>query len=209
MEAFNVPSVSPNRTSGRDTTSAGTDGSSPSQTRFSTYLEGELIDFKHSTLHNRANCASPSTQLPETDAAYWRKLEPFANLPEDELARALLDRKWIEEELMGKYVLMRWKERCFVKPTLTSCYADDKSISTTVASPTSVLRPDPLPPRDTTTSFLQADGNTFGLSISGFYYVSLRRSDGRCEGLYMDPQSYVYAVEPPFKLTRADHPINI
>ena len=46
---------------------------------------------------------------------------------------------------------------------------------------------------DTTTSFLSGtDGNGYGLSISGFYYVSLRRSDGRLEGLYFDPQSSPY-----------------
>jgi hypothetical protein len=31
-----------------------------------------------------------------------------------------------------------------------------------------------------------------GLTISGFYYVSLRRSDGHIEGLYYDPLSTPY-----------------
>lgn len=31
------------------------------------------------------------------------------------------------------------------------------------------------------------------LSISGFYYISMRRSDGHIEGLYYDPSS------PPFQ----------
>lgn len=35
-------------------------------------------------------------------------------------------------------------------------------------------------------------GGQFGLSISGFYYVSLRRSDGHLEGLYFDPHSVPY-----------------
>jgi hypothetical protein len=30
------------------------------------------------------------------------------------------------------------------------------------------------------------------LTISGFYYVSLRRSDGEVEGLYFDPLSTPY-----------------
>ena len=30
------------------------------------------------------------------------------------------------------------------------------------------------------------------LTISGFYYVSLRRSDGHVEGLYYDPHSTPY-----------------
>ena len=31
-----------------------------------------------------------------------------------------------------------------------------------------------------------------GLTISGFYYVSLRREDGHIEGLYYDPSSTPY-----------------
>jgi hypothetical protein len=58
--------------------------------------------------------------------------------------------------------------------------------------------------RDPTTNELQveiqqvdAEHATFddsgcGLTISGFYYVCLRRSDGRLEGLYYDPQSSPY-----------------
>jgi hypothetical protein len=30
------------------------------------------------------------------------------------------------------------------------------------------------------------------LTISGFYYVSMRRDDGRIEGLYYDPNSSPY-----------------
>ena len=36
-----------------------------------------------------------------------------------------------------------------------------------------------------------ADAQT-ALTISGFYYVSLRRADGNVEGLYYDPQSNPY-----------------
>jgi len=35
-------------------------------------------------------------------------------------------------------------------------------------------------------------GGQLSLSISGFYYVSLRRSDGHLEGLYFDPHSVPY-----------------
>jgi hypothetical protein len=37
---------------------------------------------------------------------------------------------------------------------------------------------------------VESDG--CGLTISGFYYVSMRREDGVIEGLYCDPQSSPY-----------------
>ncbi|KAL8949521.1 MAG: hypothetical protein Q9222_004378 [Ikaeria aurantiellina] len=128
MEAFNVP-----------------DKHSLSQvSSITTYLEGEIIDFNKFTLKTKNYKTDENT-----DSVYWRMLEPFKKLTEDEMVQGLLSKKWMKEQLREKYVLMRWKEKCFVKPL------DAHSV----------------------------------LTISGFYYVSLRRSDGRIEGLYYDPSS--------------------
>lgn len=200
MEAFNVPSFTSSHTARTRTTTTSDSSSdaSSSKTTFSTYVEGELIDFTKHTLLTESDRQFALKTTADIDAAYWRKLEPFAQLSDEEIARALLDRKWIEEQLMGKYVLMRWKERCFVRPTFTSF--SNRSVSprwhdntnTDSSSPTDD-GPNAPPPPSSTTSFLAgADGNGYGLSISGFYYVSMRRSDGHCEGLYFDPQSSPY-----------------
>lgn len=131
MEASNVP-----------------DKSAPShESSITTYLEGEIIDFQHNSLETKTFNANA-----RVDATYWRKLEPFKQLSDEQMIKNLLSRTWISQDLMGKYILMRWKEKCFVKPS------DAQS----------------------------------SLTISGFYYVSLRRSDGHVEGLYYDPSSTPY-----------------
>jgi hypothetical protein len=40
--------------------------------------------------------------------------------------------------------------------------------------------------------FITPSDQRLGLTISGFYYISLRRSDGMIEGLYYDPASTPY-----------------
>ena len=40
--------------------------------------------------------------------------------------------------------------------------------------------------------FITPSDQRLGLTISGFYYISLRRSDGFVEGLYYDPASTPY-----------------
>lgn len=40
--------------------------------------------------------------------------------------------------------------------------------------------------------FITPTDSRQGLTISGFYYISLRRSDGQIEGLYYDPGSSPY-----------------
>lgn len=163
MEAFNVPSE-PLPGSGLVPNSEPV----PKST-FCTYLEGELLDFSRNTLFTESYTATP-----DVDAHHWRKLEPFRSMTDESIARALLDPLWVEEQLMEKYQLMRWKETCFVKPLGHSSAAGDS------ASPSS------------SSNINGPDGSGYGLSISGFYYVSLRRSDGYCEGLYYDPQSRPY-----------------
>ncbi|KAL9576709.1 MAG: hypothetical protein Q9212_006877 [Teloschistes hypoglaucus] len=113
-----------------------------------TYLEGEIIDFNKHTLETKHYDTDGNT-----DSLYWRMLEPFSKLTDDEIVQGLLSKKWMKEQLREKYILMRWKEKCFVSPEEASAM----------------------------------------LSISGFYYISMRRSDGYIEGLYYDPSS------PPFQ----------
>ena len=100
-----------------------------------------------------------------TDANNWRKLPPFMHLTsDDELARAVLSKSRMDA-INQEYIFMRWKERCFVHGKDDKCAEADRGGD-------------------------QDRGH--GLTISGFYYVSLRRSDGWVEGLYFDPTSTPY-----------------
>ncbi|KAL3495424.1 vacuolar import and degradation protein-domain-containing protein [Aspergillus germanicus] len=131
MEAYNIP-----------------DKTSPSHdAHIVTFLEGEIIDFNTHTLETKNFKADA-----EIDSTYWRELQPFKNLTDEEMTRNLVSRKWITEQLCKGWILMRWKERCFITPT------DARQ----------------------------------GLTISGFYYISLHRESGHIEGLYYDPGSSPY-----------------
>jgi hypothetical protein len=135
-----------------------------------TYLEGEIIDFKTHTLVTES---FPST--PARDAAGWRRLLPFRDVPAPDLAARLVDRRWMET-LSAEYVLMRWKERCFVA---AAAGEGEEAMSLAASAGGPVGGGD-----------IEAEG--CGLTISGFYYISMRRSDGYVEGLYCDPQSSPY-----------------
>ena len=109
---------------------------------------------------------------------------------------------------------MRWKERCFVAPGLTPNpeptrpwiphAADDTRTGsgTTWSSFTDLrLSQDDARSRIYTTNAEERGeitGNsgqgssTWGLTISGFYYVALHRMSGRIEGLYYDAGSAPY-----------------
>ena len=139
MEAFNVPDKS--------SSYAPTTPTKKISTSITTFLTGEILDFNVHTLLTTSWNAKVSI-----DSTYWRKLGPFKNLSEKEIVAGLVSRKWMQENVYEKWVLMRWKEKCFVTPS------DAQS----------------------------------GLTISGFYYVCLRRSDGFLEGLYYDPLSSPY-----------------
>jgi hypothetical protein len=159
-----------------------------------TYLEGEILDFNQHTLLTESFKSTVGN-----DATYWRKLPPFSDLQTDEdVVKALTSRKWYNEVLNKEYVLMRWKERCFVKPL-------NNSTTNPIPPPTSTTHTHDSPyrlVRDPATNAVQVEQNdnehaTFddsgcGLTISGFYYVCLRRSDGELKGLYFDPQSSPY-----------------
>lgn len=88
MEAHNIP-----------------DKSSPTQeANIITYLEGEIIDFNTHALETKSFKADA-----EVDSTYWRELQPFKNLTDEEIVRNLVSRKWITEELNRYWILMRWK----------------------------------------------------------------------------------------------------
>ena len=89
MEAFNVPDkTSPTR-----------------ESSISTYLDGEIIDFNHHTLETK-NFRADS----RIDTTYWLRLPPFREMKnEEEVIRCLTNEQWVREELMCKWILMRWK----------------------------------------------------------------------------------------------------
>ena len=92
MEAINVPNKS-----------------SPAQeSSITTYLEGEIIDFNQYTLETKSFNANPSV-----DSKYWRSLEPFKDLTDNEVVSNLVSMKWMCEELGQKWILMRWKGKLF------------------------------------------------------------------------------------------------
>nr|POE88257.1 uncharacterized protein p8a3.13c [Quercus suber] len=140
-----------------------------------TYMEGHIIDFSTHSLLTPSQPSSTTTAAASPfppaalslDGANWRKLPPFSHLSsDDECARLLLSSTRLAA-LRHEYIFMRWKERCFVHGKDDLCGAS---------------------PRDR-----QSDTDReHGLTISGFYYVSLCRGSGEIEGLYFDPQSTPY-----------------
>lgn len=99
MEAFNVP-----------------DKSSPTQeSSITTFLEGEIIDFNTYTLETKSFKADA-----RIDGTYWRKLEPFKHLTDDEIVRNLVSRKWLTEVLARNWILMRWKGESCARPFTTN-----------------------------------------------------------------------------------------
>lgn len=90
MEAYNIP-----------------DKTSPTHdAHIVTFLEGEIIDFNKHTLETKNFKANA-----DIDSTYWRELQPFRDLADSEIAKNLVSRKWITEELARGWILMRWKGR--------------------------------------------------------------------------------------------------
>ncbi|CAG5181174.1 uncharacterized protein ALTATR162_LOCUS9630 [Alternaria atra] len=107
MEAYNVPSHPHSHTI------FPTNNATPPVTRTSsitTYLEGEILDFNNHTLLTESFKSNAAN-----DATYWRKLPPFQKMNDEDVVRALTSKKWLTEVLGQDWILMRWKERCFVK----------------------------------------------------------------------------------------------
>ncbi|EXJ63782.1 hypothetical protein A1O7_00117 [Cladophialophora yegresii CBS 114405] len=101
------------------------------------------------------------------------------------MARCLGSAKWMDEKLGNEWILMRWKEQCFVtapgKPTYPG---STRTILTTTA---------PSAAPSGSGGARNVNGSTsWGLTISGFYYVALNRLTGEIDGLYYDPGSQPY-----------------
>lgn len=165
MEAFDVP----------NSTHQSVETCTPAPP-ITTYLEGQIIDLTVHTFLTPTNSSSsggitfPLTTA-QTDASYWRNLPPFNSMKSDEdVARAMLSRAQMDE-IMSEWIFMRWKERCFIHSETDHCHRHTEH-------PTAG----------------EGDDNDLnhGLTISGFYYVSLRRSDGNIDGLYFDTKTSPY-----------------
>jgi hypothetical protein len=161
MEAYNVPSHP------HSNTTFPPNNATPPVTRTSsitTYLEGEILDFNNHTLLTESFKSNAAN-----DATYWRKLPPFQKMSDEDVVRALTSRKWLTEVLCPNWILMRWKERCFVKSlnrstpdpvqpppstTIPSSYSADGPAPNPWASTGSSNYP-PADPTSTHTSQLQ------------------------------------------------------
>lgn len=115
--------------------------------------------------------------------------EPSSNkeAEDDEImSRSLGSAKWIEEKLGREWILMRWKERCFVTPTTSS------SSTTSHGDNTRTILTTTSGPGITTGGANSGASTSWGLTISGFYYIALNRLTGEIDGLYYDPGSQPY-----------------
>lgn len=216
MEAYDVPNTSSSVTSilaSSSSTSLTTfppfslplhdqrSATSKKNPPITTYLEGQIIDFSTYTFltpstgqtasapANSSSSAPRLSRLPiqaqdivfpptsaVTDAENWRNLPPFnAMKSDDEVARTLLSSSRMSD-IMSEWVFMRWKERCFIHSKSDSCHRGSDTPSVGVL---------PIGEGDDTDT-------GHGLTISGFYYVSLRRNDGKIEGLYFDTKTSPY-----------------
>ncbi|KAL1797868.1 hypothetical protein ACET3X_004474 [Alternaria dauci] len=130
MEAYNVPSHPHSHTI------FPTNNTTPPLTRTSsitTYLEGEILDFNTHTLLTESFKSTAAN-----DATYWRKLPPFHKMSDDDVVRALTSKKWLTQVLGQDWILMRWKEQCFVKSL-------NRSTSDPVQPPPSTTIPSSFP----------------------------------------------------------------
>lgn len=187
MEAYDVPQHSPlTNILGSAARAKAGNKNAP----ITTYVEGHILDFRtysfltpsshancrrsaksgfgshsQSETHDRCDDITFPHATPAVDAANWRKLPPFNQLASDhDMARLLLSKDALQK-LNEEWIFMRWKERCFVHGKDDTC-ADHERRSD--------------------------HDRGHGLTISGFYYVSMFRMTGAVEGLYFDPNSTPY-----------------
>ncbi|KAH0830857.1 hypothetical protein AYO21_11671 [Fonsecaea monophora] len=138
----------------------------------------------HKDAQDPSNADSPATDDTTVDDSPTKVFET----PEDKeaeadeiIARSLSSAKWIEEKLGKEWILMRWKEQCFVDPP-------DSSTRPVFTTPTS--RTGQSTGRSTGANI--GGPASWGLTIAGFYYIALNRLTGEIDGLYYDPGSQPY-----------------
>jgi len=222
MEAYDVPSPGSSSTTSPLPASSDTSSARKKRKGhpITTYLEGHILDFRTYTFQTPRKASSgtdgptsPSTAsaqpsassgitFPETtvstDASNWRRLPPFSAIKDDdEVARMMLSQSQMKS-INEDYIFMRWKERCFIHtkedrcahrsttcPENSSATSSSQSSHAQSQSHTAVRVNVPVGEGDDTDT-------GHGLTISGFYYVSLRRDDGVVRGLYFDPCTKPY-----------------
>ena len=119
---------------------------------------------------------------------------------EDIIASHLRSRSWIENVLLREWVLMRWKERCFIQSGADIAPSENEAQPRNRGGGTEA-RAQAVHPvgtgsgtRNANGSIVSTDPASWGLTISGFYYVALRRQTGDIDGLYYDPGSLPFQV---------------
>ena len=143
-------------------------------------------DTENKDPHNSTSSSSLSTESgarPVQEKVF--ESEDDKEMEGDEImARCLGSAKWLDEEIGKQWILMRWKERCFVTPSGNSTNSDTTRTILTAGRP---------PTSGPSTRRGGSNGAaSWGLTISGFYYVALNRMTGEIDGLYYDPGSQPY-----------------
>ena len=139
----------------------------PHEASITTHLEGEIVDFNRHTLETTSFNADAAV-----DSTYWRKLEPFRAMADHEVLANVVSQRWLSEGLNQNWILMRWKG--------SSHLAGTPCVWAYLANG--------IPEK----CFVTPSEAQVEVTISGFYYTSLRRDNGQIEGLYYDPLSSPY-----------------
>jgi hypothetical protein len=190
MEAYNVPS----HPHSHSILNAHSDTTPVTRTSsITTYLEGEILDFNNHTLLTESFKSNAAN-----DATYWRKLPPFQKMSDDAIVRALTSRKWFTEVLGKDYILMRWKERCFVK-SLNNTTSDPAQPPHSTTNPSSIadsLAPNPWSSSANTSTYYPPSTHASQLQPSP-YRIVRNAQTGRAE-VEITPQ-------PLFNTNDAEH----
>ena len=104
MEAFNSTGDFP-PLPGSTPTTPSLDDYAPPSSSVKSFMQGEIIDFRTHTLES----TNFHDAKPRIDANNWRRLGPWKTMSDAEVAKSVCSRKWIENELWGAWILMRWK----------------------------------------------------------------------------------------------------
>lgn len=163
-----------------------------------TFWEGEIIDFENHTLWTKKWAAKA-----RTDLDHWKRLEAFQGIDEKYIVKGAKTGKF-RGHIDQKYIFMRWKGTpTWIHLSLSSFHppppsvpplrnahdkGEEEGILTTSGGGCSCNCLNVSLEKH----FVNASEHTSRLTIAGFYYVSMRRSDGYVEGYYHDQHSAPY-----------------